>query len=257
MRVGFVSRDLTQDNFLGGQLRIYQPKTGHRAGIDPVLLAAVVDAAPGDAVLELGCGSGVASLCLARRVGGIDLVGVELQADYAQLARRNAAENNIPFTVFASDIARLPIDIRSRSFSHVIANPPYYRRMDGTAATDPGRDLALAGDTPMRLWIDTATRRLIPGGYLTFIQKADRLAELLSGFDDRLGSITVKPITPRAGRRAELVIVRARKGSRGDFQLLSPLVLHEGASHDRDRDSYTAEIRNVLRNGAPLSVWTD
>ena len=253
--MGFDPRDLSQDDFLGGKLKIFQPKSGHRAGIDPVLLAAAVDAKPGETVLELGCGSGVASLCLARRVGEIDLVGVELQANYAQLARRNAVENDIPFTVFASDIAKLPIEIRSRSFSHVIANPPYYRRMDGTAATDPGRDLSLAGDTPMRLWVDVATRRLTPGGYLTFIQKADRLADLLSGFDDRLGGIEVKPITPRAGRRAELVLVQARKGSRGEFQLLSPLVLHKGANHDGDRDSYTEEIRNVLRNGGPISVF--
>jgi len=253
--MGFDLKELSRDDFLGGKLKIFQPKSGHRAGIDPVLLAAAVDSAPGDTVLELGCGSGVASLCLARRVGGIDLVGVELQETYGELARLNAAENKIPFAVFTSDIANLPIQVRSRSFSHVIANPPYYRRGGGTAATDPGRDLALMGSTPMRLWVDVATRRLIPGGFLTFIQKADRLADLLSGFDDRLGSVTVKPITPRAGRRAELVLVQARKGSRGEFQLLSPLVLHKGANHDGDRDSYTEEIRNVLRNGGPISVF--
>ncbi|MBV1867017.1 MAG: methyltransferase [Marinosulfonomonas sp.] len=252
--MGFDDGDLTLDDFLGGLVKVFQPKNGHRAGIDPVLLAAAVDAVPGDTVLELGCGSGVASLCLARRVGGIDLVGAELQAKYAELARKNSVSNGIPFAVFACDIVKLPIEIRTRSFSHVIANPPYFRNGGGTATNDPGRNLALSGDIPMRVWVDVATRRLAPGGKLTFIQKADRLADLLSGFDDRLGSVTVKPITPRAGRRAELVIVHAQKGSRGDFQLLSPLVLHEGASHDGDRDSYTPEIRNVLRHGGSLSV---
>jgi hypothetical protein len=29
--------DITQDGFLGGKLWVSQPKTGYRAGIDPVL----------------------------------------------------------------------------------------------------------------------------------------------------------------------------------------------------------------------------
>ena len=59
------------DGFLGGQLRLAQPKIGYRAGVDPVLLAAACPAQRGQEVLELGCGVGVASLCLGRRVPGL------------------------------------------------------------------------------------------------------------------------------------------------------------------------------------------
>ena len=69
--------DLTRDKFLDGQLTILQPRYGYRAGVDPVFLAASVPAKPGQNVLELGCGAGVASLCLARRVSGLSLFGVE------------------------------------------------------------------------------------------------------------------------------------------------------------------------------------
>ena len=61
--------ETTQDGFLGGRLQLYQPKTGYRAGIDPVLLAAACPVKPGEHVLELGCGVGVASLCLALEAG--------------------------------------------------------------------------------------------------------------------------------------------------------------------------------------------
>lgn len=60
----------SHDQFLGGRLMVAQPKTGYRAGVDPVLLAASVPAVRGESVLELGCGVGVASLCLAARVPG-------------------------------------------------------------------------------------------------------------------------------------------------------------------------------------------
>ena len=68
--------DITQDGFLGGKLRVSQPKTGYRAGIDPVLLAAACPAKPGEKVLELGCGVGVASMCLMARVPEVRLYGV-------------------------------------------------------------------------------------------------------------------------------------------------------------------------------------
>ena len=55
--------DLTDDGFLDGRLRILQPKAGYRAATDPVLLAAFAPAEPGQSVVELGCGTGVASLC--------------------------------------------------------------------------------------------------------------------------------------------------------------------------------------------------
>ena len=58
---------LSCDAFLGGRLRIWQPRAGYRAGIDPVMLAAAVPARPRQSVLELGCGAGTASLCLAAQ----------------------------------------------------------------------------------------------------------------------------------------------------------------------------------------------
>ena len=95
---------LTRDAFLGGALSVWQPRRGYRAGIDPVLLAAAVPAVAGQSVLELGCGAGVASLCLGRRVPGLVLHGVEIQQDYANLARRNGAENDIGLTVTTADL---------------------------------------------------------------------------------------------------------------------------------------------------------
>src|SRR6202040_3542669 len=78
---------ITEDAFLGGQLRLRQPKSGHRAGHDAMLLAAATAARAGDRVVEFGAGVGAAGLALARRVGGIDLVMAEIDPDLAQLAR--------------------------------------------------------------------------------------------------------------------------------------------------------------------------
>src|ERR1700743_3098036 len=79
--------EITEDAFLGGRLRLRQPKSGHRAGHDAILLAAATPARPGDRVVDFGAGVGAAGLAVARRVGGIRLALVEIDKGLAALAR--------------------------------------------------------------------------------------------------------------------------------------------------------------------------
>jgi tRNA1(Val) A37 N6-methylase TrmN6 len=251
----FAPEELTTDAFLGGRLAVRQPRAGYRAGVDPVLLAAAVPARAGEAVLELGCGAGVASLCLGRRVAGLSLAGIDVQADYAALARENADANGIAFEVVEGDLARMPAVLRARSFDHVIANPPYFRREAGTPARDAGRETAFGEATPLAAWIDAGMRRLRPGGCFTLIQRAERVPDLLAAFAGRHAALTILPIAPRVGRAATLVILAALKGGRAPFRLLPPLILHEGAAHLRDGEDYAPAVRAVLRDAAPLADW--
>ena len=249
-----VTEPVTTDAFLGGQLQIAQPRRGYRAGVDPVLLAASVAAKPGQSVLELGCGVGVAALCLGRRVPGLTLTGVELQPDYAALARHNAGVNGLPLHVITADLRALPADLRQQRFDHVIMNPPYFDRDTGTAAADPGRDTALGGPTPLADWLDIGARRLAPQGFLTIIQRIERLPEVLIALQGRLGSIVMRPIAGRANRAPGLFILRARQEGRAAFRLLPTLVMHIGADHLADKDSYTPQVAEILRNGAELPM---
>ena len=242
----FADSDLTDDAFLGGLLRLWQPIHGYRAATDPVLLAAGVNANGGQSVLDLGCGAGTASLCLGARVPGLALSGLELQPDYADLARRNAARNDIAFEVVVGDLGDLPAVLK-RGFDHVIANPPYYAA-GGTASPNTGRDVALRVDTPIANWVECGARRLSPGGWMTMIFAADCLPDVLAACGDRLGSVAVLPLASRAGQPGLRVILQARKGGRRAFRLLAPFVLHDGGNHDRDRDSYTPDAKRILRD---------
>lgn len=250
--MGFPADALTKDGFLNGQLVVSQPRSGYRAATDPVFLAAAVPAKSGEAVLELGCGAGTALLCLSRRVAGLELAGVEIQPDYADLARKNAAENDVLIQVTTADLENLPRCLRDRSFDHIIANPPFFGSGQGSRAADQGRETALREVTPLTAWIDTAMKRLKPKGYLCIIHLAERLPELLAKIDGRFGGIEVKPLTSRNGQRAGRVIVRARKGARAAFQLFPPLIVHDGDVHSGDCESYTPEVKAILRDADPM-----
>lgn len=241
---------LTRDSFLGGQLHLWQPAKGYRAATDPVLLAASCPAKPDQSVLELGCGVGAAILCLEARVPGLRLTGVEVQSEYAELARRNGAELSANFTVVEGDLQSLPANVKTQSFDHVILNPPYYG--PGQASNNPGRELAMREDTPLDIWVDTALRRAGPKGTVTVIHLADRLTQLLSLLNTRAGLVEIKPISARALTNPKRVIVRLMKGRANRTILHNPLVLHEGDRHECDGENYSKAANALLRHGEPL-----
>jgi tRNA1Val (adenine37-N6)-methyltransferase len=82
---------VTKDAFLGGAIHVLQPKTGYRAGLDAVLLAAacpVATSTAGATVLDCGAGVGTAALCVASRVPSARLTLVERESDLAALGTR-------------------------------------------------------------------------------------------------------------------------------------------------------------------------
>lgn len=246
------SVETSTDGILGGRILLEQPVNGYRAAIDPVLLAASVRAGRGERVLDAGLGVGAASLCLAARLDGIDVVGVEIQSSLAALALKNAAANGLGHRVQAiagaiedPALVRLigPVD-------QVITNPPYQKASRGRASPDPSRDRARReGDLGCAAWVDACRRFLKHRGRLTIIYRADRLDELLAALAPRFGDIRILPLLPDADfpRPAKLVIVGARLGARAPLRLMPGIALHDGGG-------YAKAVASVLREMRPIEL---
>lgn len=247
---GRADAEISEDALMGGQIRLRQPKTGFRAAIDSVLLAAAVPAQPGDIVFEPGAGVGAAALCLARRVGGVSVAGVEPQPDLVRIGgdnvRLNGLEDRVEIMVGA--LGRLPPRLSPASFDHVMANPPYLEPGRADAPPDPGKAAAvLEGDATLAQWIAGSLAMLRPKGSLTVIHRADRLDALLGALGalgDRAGEIVVFPLWPGVGKPAKRVLVRARRGVATPLRLAPGLVLHAPGG------GYTPEADAALRGGA-------
>src|SRR5471032_3216060 len=127
----------TEDTLLGGRVRLLQPRRGYRVAVDAVLLAAATEAAPGDSILDLGAGVGAVGLCLAIRVPGCRVTGIELQPALAALAERNARDNALSDRVrtIVHDLAQ-PLPAGLGPFDRVATNPPYL----AAAVADPSPD---------------------------------------------------------------------------------------------------------------------
>ncbi|MBF0130440.1 MAG: methyltransferase [Alphaproteobacteria bacterium] len=248
--------ETTEDALLGGRIRLRQPLHGYRAAIDPVLLAAAVPLRDGDLVADVGLGTGAAALCLAARMPGVRVVGLEIQPDLVRLARDNAAGNGLAdrVRVVEGDIATPPPGMTAEHFDVVMTNPPFGAA--GTRPPDPQRATAHAGNDPDLLgpWLRFCLLLLRPKGRLVLIHRADRLDELLAHLRappplGRLGAIEIIPLWPREGEPARRVIVRGRKGLKSPLVLLPGLTLHEGTGYS---ERTTRILRGETEPGDPF-----
>jgi tRNA1(Val) A37 N6-methylase TrmN6 len=225
--------EFTEDAFLGGQLRLRQPKSGHRAGHDAMLLAAATPARPGDRVVDLGAGVGAAGLAVAKRAAGIELVLVEIDAALADLARGNAAVNAIAADVIVLDIAGAAdafaaAGLGPDSVDVVMMNPPFHDSARHRASPDRGREAAhVATPSTLENWIHASRRILKSGGVLTMIWRADGLAEVLAALDRGFGSLAILPIHGDVKASAIRVLIRAIKGGKAPLQIHASLMLND------------------------------
>jgi tRNA1(Val) A37 N6-methylase TrmN6 len=241
--------DTIRSGFLGGRLSLAQPRKGYRAGMDAALLAAACDAAPGQRVIEAGCGAGAALLSAAARRAESRFVGVERDAEALALCRQNIAANGLEERVRAleGDVGKTLSALGLQPFDAALANPPFFDDPDAIRGPAPERQGAWIAEGGLQAWTRFLLKAVREGGSITVIHRADRLADILSLLGKGAGSFRVRPVHPFADEAAKRVLVRAVKTGKAPLVLLPALVLH-----DRSGGKHTAEADAVLRGEAAL-----
>ncbi len=257
--------ETSDDQFLGGALTIRQPVRGYRAGIDAILLAAAapIERGQGCRVLDVGAGAGTVGLAVARRIEDARVTLLEIDYVLAELATENARRNRLAdrVTVIAADAAQggalaqgaSCIDgLSPGTFTHAVANPPYFTDGSGTPSPDPikARSHQMAA-SDLDKWLRLIATTLVAGGWVTLVFRTDGLSSLLATIEPRFGGTELLPIHARAGDPATRCLVRARKGSRAPLTIRSGLVIHESPRADSHR--FTPMVEAVLRHGAQLA----
>ncbi len=249
---------LSDDAFLGGKLSILQPLDGPRAGMDAVFLAAACPATAesGECVLDAGTASGAVALCVAARVPGVEVWGIEIDPVLAAAFRDNIARNGFGGRVHAveADLTQPAgmleaAGLKTGGFDHLLANPPYFAAGDVRQPRSPRLRRAHVGEEgALGAWIRFLNAMAAPKATLTMVHLPDALPELLALLEGRFGGVTVFPLFAKPAAPAIRILLQARKGSRAPLRLLPGLLLHEADGR------FTPAAQSVLREGARLNI---
>lgn len=230
---------------LGKQVKLLQPTDGFRTALDSVMLAAACPVETDEHILDIGCGVGGAGFCVLQRVPGAKLTGVEIQADHAEIAERNAELNDRQGQ--AEFVCADVRNYRGGLFDHVICNPPYME--EGAHMPSPKEKKAIAHGQDMKVeeWVESGFRNLKSNGSLTIIHRADMVDKIIQAMGKRFGAIEIIPLWPRQGEDAKRVIVRAIKDRKSQARLRAGIILHQ------ENGEYTEAAEKILRGGEDIS----
>ncbi|MBI2707191.1 MAG: methyltransferase [Proteobacteria bacterium] len=238
----------TLDSFLGGRVKLVQPSEGYRAGIDPIFLAACINPKPQEKILDVGAGVGTASFALVVRCPHAKVTGLEIQADLVELAVTNIKTNQLTdrVEIIKGDLLSPPPVLKPHSFDQVITNPPYYEYSRTQSSPIPGKAQANTETIDLGKWLKCCLKMLKPKGTFTMIHRAERLSEILSHLDSKVGNLIIYPLWAGPRKPARRVIIQGRKNMGGEPRLAFGMMLHGGG------EKYTPEAEEILRSAQPL-----
>ena len=192
-------------------------------GQDTLLLGAFPALRPGMKVCDLGCGAGALPLLLLGREPRLEITGVELDPEEAELARRNLAENGLHGMILAGDLREKALTLPAGTFDLVISNPPWFP--PGTGAS--GGAARMEHACTLEELCAAARRLLKNGGHFTLVHRPERLTDLLTALrtfgmePKRLQLVQHSPDTPPSA-----CLVEGRRQGRAGLKVLPALILN-------------------------------
>lgn len=244
-------------------VHVYQNKTGYRFSVDALLLYSFVKLQRVKRIADLGAGSGIIGLLLAKKYKNSKVCLVEIQESLVQLAERNIVLNELADRVKAlkadiKDLCRRLSEIyilRSQasiqetscdcllpeSFDLVVSNPPF-RKTDAGLISN-GDEKAIARHEIMLSLKDivkTSSHLLKHHGRLCIIHLPERLAEILKTMsENELEPKRLRFVYSTISSEAKMMLIEAVKGGRTGLKIEKPLLIYN------EDGSYTKEMREI------------
>ena len=235
--------DETLDTMFQEKLRIIQKKDGYRFSIDTVILSRLAQVSAGDRVIDLGTGCGIIPLILAATTQVKEIVGVEIQEELAEIARRNVGLNGFDsiIRIVKEDLKNLPALYPTGTFDFILTNPPFRKR--ATGRINPQEQKSIARHeiaTSLREVLTVAHFLLKTQGRFFVIYPAFRLVDLL--YEMRACDLepkTLQTVHSRINTPAKMVLIEGAKGGGVELQVKEPLVIYDAEGN------YTQALQEI------------
>lgn len=238
--------DITRDELKRFGLTLLQPKQGYRFSLDPLLLCDFANARQETSIVDLGTGSGVLALVLAKMALQAQVTAFEQDMETARLAQQNVALNGLPdrVTVLHEDVLQVRRHLAVSSCDLVVSNPPYRKQGRGRLNPHPGK-LAARHETTAGLTDFLAAAKYLVKpvtGRICFAYHPDRFVELMvEAVAQKLSVVRLRMVHGLSDAPAKVFLVELAKGRRSaDLQIMPPLIVRS------DTGNYTDEVSRIL-----------
>ena len=224
-----VLEDETLENLQLNGLRLIQKKQGFRFGMDSVLLADFARIRASDYVADFGCGTGILPLLLVGRNKGRQFLGLEIQEEMAEMARRTMRLNGLEdrVQIICADVARAGEFVSPCSVDAIVCNPPY--GMPGRVLRNQAESLATArhqDKNTLSRFFSSAFRILKGKGGIYMVYPAAQMFSLMTELKQQhLEPKRFRLVYPDAKHPANLVLLEAVKDARPRLHPMPPLII--------------------------------
>lgn len=215
---------------LDGTHQLYQLTEGFLFGTDAVLLSGVIRPRKMSVGAELGTGTGIIPILLSIHKEFQKIYALEIQPEYAALARENISLNGFEDKVEviegdlknAAELIPHPVDF-------VFSNPPYMKRASGAKSDDEKRAIA-RHEVKCDVYdvCRAASSLLQDKGEFYCVYRIGRMTELFSA----MRSVGLEPknlvlCAAKEGDAPNLILVRAVKGAKPDLKTRPLFIIQE------------------------------
>jgi tRNA1Val (adenine37-N6)-methyltransferase len=238
-----IGEDEELHELFDGRLRIIQKKEGYRFSLDAILLAHFTSQLSAGSIIDLGTGSGIIPLILARKMSASSIVGVEVQEDMADMAKRTMLLNGLDdrVSILHGDLREVSDHFTPASFDLVVSNPPYYVVKDGRI--NPNQQKAIARHEIMGALGDTiriSDFLVKPSGLVVIIFPARRIVDLLSALrESGIEPKLLQTIYIHKQDEGKFVIVKGCKGGDPELEIKEPFFVYD------DGKNYSKEMQRI------------
>lgn len=223
--------------------RIIQNSRKFCFGMDAVLLSGFARVKAGERVLDLGTGTGIIPILLRGKTQGRSFVGLEIQEESADMARRSVAYNHLEdsIEIVTGDIKEAAALFGAASFDVVTCNPPYMTGNHGLVNPDLPKAIARHElFCTLEDVVREAGKVLRPGGRFFMVHRPFRLAEILTLLVQyHLEPKRMRLVYPYVDKEPNMVLLEALLGGRSRMTVEKPLIVYQG------QGVYTDEIYDI------------
>ena len=227
-------------------LKIIQNTEGFCFGVDSVLLTEFArDMKKNKTIVDLGTGTGIIGILLSKKVEASKIIGVEIQKDVANMAKRSVELNNLQniMQILNEDVKNLSLE--KNSFDYVVTNPPYKKKGTGIINRED-KQIISRHETTVNLeeWIKVASQLLKDNGAIYMVHRPERLNEIIENLRKyRLEPKRIRFVYPKINKNSNLVLIKAVKYANSFLKVEKPLIIYN------EDGTYTDEILKIYEEG--------